>query len=338
MPVQYSSILEEHRAVRFDAGMFDASHMGEFIVTGPQAEAFLDYLVTNRVSMDIGRAVYSPMCYPDGGVVDDLIVYRTAAERFLVVVNASNRDKDLAWFRQHAEAFDCEVRDESDAWALVAIQGPKAKEILQPFCTLGLSILKSFWHAPTRVAGVDCVVSHTGYTGERGYEIFCRTDDAEYLVDSLYRAGQPHGLGLCGLGARDSLRLEAGLPLYGHEMSHEIDPLTAGFGWTVKFNKDDFIGKDALEAKRDAGTSHRVVFYIIDNRRIAREGQAVLHNGKEVGRILSGTLSPLLERAIGSALIETEHTSYSELSVDMRGKEYPLMVARPPLHHAYCKM
>jgi len=330
MPVQYRSILEEHRVVRQRAGLFDVSHMGEIEVTGPEAMRFLDRLVTNDVStLFPGRVLYSTMCQSDGGVVDDLIIYCRGAQDFLVCVNASNTDKDAAWFAEHAAGFDCRVRNVSDDFALLALQGPAAQAIIQPLTSADLGALKYYHCAPGTVAGAECLIARTGYTGENGYELFCRPDEAERLAEALLAAGQPHGLELAGLGARDSLRLEAGYPLYGHEISAEIGPLQAGLGWVVKLGKaGGFIGCEALRAQQAAGLPSWIVFFKTGDRRILRAGTPVTDaSGAVVGEVRSGTFSPVLNEAIGSALV---NTGASELSVDVRGTAIKLTPVRPP--------
>jgi len=330
MPVQYRSILEEHRAVRQRAGLFDVSHMGEIEVTGPEAVRFLDRLVTNDVSkLFPGRVLYSAMCQPDGGVVDDLIIYCRGAQDFLVCVNASNTDKDAAWFAEHAAGFDCRVRNVSDDFALLALQGPAAQAILQPLTATDLGVLKYYHCVPGSVGGAECLIARTGYTGENGYELFCRPEVVERLAEALLAAGQAHGLELAGWGARDSLRLEAGYPLYGHEISETITPLQAGLGWVVKLDKPGgFIGCEALRAQRDAGPTSRIVFFRTGDRRIIRAGSPVTGgSGAVVGEVKSGTLSPVLNEAIGSALVKAGAT---ELSVDVRGTAIKLTPVRPP--------
>lgn len=332
MPVQYSSILEEHRAVRTAAGLFDVSHMGEVMVTGPESIAFLNKLVTNDVRpLDEGRVLYTAMCYEDGGVVDDLLIYRLGDERFLLVINAGNIVKDLQWMNDRVIGYNCRLDHISDDFALLALQGPKAFEILADLSE-NLGDLPRFGLKETTLAGAAIIVSRTGYTGEDGVEIFVAPSEADGLARALVKAGTPHGLALVGLGARDSLRLEAGLPLYGHELSPRISPLQAGFGWVVKFDKTaDFYGKKALAAEKAGGLKHRVRWFRLDGRRIAREGTPVLQNGVPVGKVLSGTLSPMTDGPIGSALIETT-ANLGNLTVDLRGTIQPLIVAKPPLH------
>ena len=311
MPVQYSSILEEHRAVREAAGLFDVSHMGEFFVQGSDAALFLDRLVVNAVaSAPIGKAVYSPMCNSEGTVVDDLIVYRTGEEEFLVCVNAGNIEKDYGWFLKQAERWGLEVsiEDQSDDYALLALQGPQAEAILLAVGIEEVAGIKRFWHQSVTFGGEKIRICRTGYTGEA------------------------IGVKLCGLGARDSLRLEAGLPLYGHELSDQITPFEASLDWTVKLNKTDFIGKNALTEQQENGIPRRVVHFKLEGRRIAREGTPVINEaGDSVGQVLSGTLSPILGCPIGSAIVLTEAKEQS-LFVDLRGHKLALQIAKPPLY------
>lgn len=335
MPVQYSSILEEHQAVRQAAGLFDVSHMGEFYVKGAEAGAFLDRLLVNRIAgAEDGKAIYSPICADNGTVVDDLLVYCISATEFLICVNASNIEKDFAWFQEKAEAWalDVAIEDQSNQFALLALQGPAAEEIMLQAGFDLVRELRRFYHSSTTWKGIELRVCRTGYTGEDGYEIYVRPDDAEQLAQSIIDSGADHGLKLCGLGARDSLRLEAGLPLYGHEISDEITPLEAGLKWTVKFKKPEFVGKEALQKQKDEGLKQHVVHFKLEGRRIAREGAAVINeNGDPVGKVLSGTLSPMMGRPIGSALVTAEALE-STLCVDLRGNKQALELAKPPLH------
>lgn len=333
MPVQYRSILEEHRAVRTAAGLFDVSHMGEVDVAGPDAASYLDDLVTNDLSrMYPGRVVYSPMCQPDGGVIDDLLVYLRAPGEFLVCVNAGNIEKDLAWMRERAAAWDVTVTDRSSDYGLLAVQGPRAAEIVQSLTGAKLGAVKYYHFAEATVAGSACLASRTGYTGEDGFELYCPAADAAPLAEALLAAGKGRGLELCGLGARDSLRLEAGYPLYGHELAPDISPLAAGLGWTVKLAKPaGFVGRDALAREGRDGSPRVVVFFRTGDRRIVRSGTAVLgSDGSEVGRVLSGTLSPVLNEAIGSALVRSQAQT-GPLRVEIRGETVALRVVKPPL-------
>ena len=336
MPVQYTSILEEHTAVREAAGLFDVSHMGEFLVKGPGAGAFLDRLVTNKIaSAPAGKAVYSPMCAQDGTVVDDLIVYKIADDDFLVCVNASNIDKDFQWFSQHLDEWGLEatLTDASDDYALLAIQGPAAVQIIEAAGISDAVSLKRFAHTTAVFEGSEIRICRTGYTGEDGFEIYVAPSAAEALAEKLTTVGTPLGLKLCGLGARDSLRLEAGLPLYGHELSDAISPIEAGLAWTVKFTKDTFNGRDALLTQKENGTERSVVHFQLAGRRIARQGTAVVDaEANPVGEVLSGTLSPVTGSPIGSALVESAAIERDALRVDLRGNLVDLQTKKPPLH------
>ena len=335
MPVQYTSILEEHQAVRQAAGLFDVSHMGEFHVHGPDAGAFLNRLLVNEIAAaPEGKAIYSPMCADDGTVVDDLIVYCISAIEYLVCVNAGNIEKDFAWFQTKAAEWnlDLDIKNRSEDFALLALQGPRALDILAKAGWEGADQIKRFNHLPVTFNGAQMRICRTGYTGEDGVEIYVAPSAAEGLAEALLEAGKDEGLKLCGLGARDSLRLEAGFPLYGHEISDQITPLEAGLSWTVKFNKEDFVGKAALAEQKESGLPNKVVFFTLEGRRIAREGTSVINEGGEpVGRVLSGTLSPMLGTPIGSALVNCEALA-GELYVDLRGNKLALKQAKPPLH------
>ncbi|MCW5547883.1 MAG: glycine cleavage system aminomethyltransferase GcvT [Opitutaceae bacterium] len=332
MPVQYRSILEEHKAVRSAAGLFDVSHMGEVDVRGPEAGAFLNRLLTNDVAkLFPGRVLYSPMCLPSGGVVDDLLVYMRGPEDYFLCINAGNIDKDLAWIRGQAAGLAVTITDRSADYALLAVQGPKAAAIVQSLTGAKLETVKYYHFVEGTVAGFHCLISRTGYTGEDGFELYHAAGDAAALAAALLAAGAPYGLQLAGLGARDSLRLEAGYPLYGHEITAEISPLAAGLGWTVKLEKGvDFVGRAALVAEKQAGTKQRIVFFRTGDRRIVRADTPVLGAGDAVvGKVVSGTLSPVLNEAIGSALVESSAAA-QPLQVDIRGTRFNLHLVKPP--------
>lgn len=333
MPVQYTSIIEEHNAVRQKAGLFDVSHMGECRVTGADAARFLDRVMTNAMaSIRPGAARYTVMCQADGGCVDDLIVYRVAEHEFFICLNAGNAAKDIAWMREvaKAEGFAVTVDDECAAWAQIALQGPLAETILAGLTRADLPAVRRFAYAVDAVAGVPgCIISRTGYTGSPGFEIYIPAAKADAVAEAVFAAGKPHGLLLAGLGCRDSLRLEAGYPLYGHEISETISPLQGGLGWVVKLDKSpSFIGQAALLAQKAAMPS-QVVFFKLNDRRIARQDTPVLSGDKVAGRVLSGTLSPVLNRPIGSALVDTAALG-GELAVDLRGNRLPLEIVSEP--------
>src|SRR5882724_10777413 len=332
MPVQYRSILEEHKAVRRTAGLFDVSHMGEVDVKGPDAGKFLNHLVTNDVSkLFPGRVLYSPMCYPSGGVVDDLLVYMRGPEDYFLCINAGNIDKDLAWIREQAAKFSVTITERCADYGLLAVQGPRAVAIVQSLTGAKLGLVKYYHFVEGTVAGFHCLISRTGYTGEDGVELYVAAGDAVAVAEGLLAAGGARWLELSGLGARDSLRLEAGYPLYGHEITQDISPLTAGLGWTVKLDKGpDFVGRAALLAEKQNGAPNKVVFFKTGDRRIVRADSPVLGaDGATVGRVLSGTLSPLLNEAIGSALVNASAAS-APLAVDIRGTKLNLQLVKPP--------
>ena len=331
MPVQYRSILEEHKAVRQRAGLFDVSHMGEADVKGPGALKFLQHLVTNDCSkLFPGRILYTVMCYPHGGVVDDLLVYMRGPDDYFLCINAGNIDKDIAWIKEQAQGFDCTVADRSPDYAQLAIQGPRAFEIVQALTKTRLAGIKYYHFADGEVAGVKCLISRTGYTGEDGFELYCATDEGVRLAEAVLAAGVPLGLELTGLGARDSLRLEAGFPLYGHEITDQINPIAAGLGWVVKFDKGAFIGSGPLQAEKQRGPAKKIVFFKTGDRRIVRAGTPVLTAGAAAaGLVVSGTLSPILNEAIGSALIDAA-LAQEPLCVDIRGDKVNLQLVKPP--------
>ncbi|MFZ5494118.1 MAG: glycine cleavage system aminomethyltransferase GcvT [Verrucomicrobiota bacterium] len=331
MPVQYRSILEEHKAVRQRAGLFDVSHMGEAEVKGPDALRFLQRLVSNDCSkLFPGRVLYTVMCYPTGGVVDDLLVYMRGPDDYFLCINAGNIAKDIAWMQEQAKGFHCTVTDRSAGYGQLAIQGPKAAAIVQTLTRTDLAGIQYYHFADGEVAGVKCLISRTGYTGEDGFELYCTAAETEKLAEAVLVAGAPLGLELTGLGARDSLRLEAGFPLYGHEITQDISPLAAGLGWVVKFDKGPFIGSDALAAEKAKGPAKKVVFFRTGDRRIIRAESPVLDaSGATVGRVASGTLSPILNEAIGSALVDAS-SSNAPLAVEVRGTKLNLHLVKPP--------
>ena len=331
MPVQYKSILEEHKAVRARCGLFDVSHMGEADVKGPDALRFLQHLVTNDCSkLFPGRILYTVMCYPHGGVVDDLLVYMRAVDDYFLCINAGNIAKDIAWMQEQAKGFNCTVTDRSPDYAQLAIQGPTAAALVQSLTKSNLAEIKYYHFTNGEVAGVKCIISRTGYTGEDGFELYCASSDGVRLAEAVVAAGAPFGLELSGLGARDSLRLEAGFPLYGHEITDKITPITAGLGWVVKFDKGPFIGSDVLKAEKEKGSAKKIVFFKTGDRRIVRAETPVLNAaGATVGIVVSGTLSPIINEAIGSALVDAP-AAKEPLQVDIRGTKLNLQLVKPP--------
>ncbi len=310
LPVQFEGIIPEHMAVRQAAGLFDVSHMGEVTVNGTEAEAFLQYLVTNDVAkMANNDVLYTFMDYEWGGVVDDLLIYKYHTERYLLVINAGNIDKDVAWIEKHAQKYQVDVANISPDVAELAIQGPVAQEILQQVTEQPLSEIGFFqFKDPVQVAGVNCIVSRTGYTGEDGFEIYMANADAIAVWRALMAVGEPLGLKPAGLGSRDTLRFEATLPLYGQELSPDITPLEAGFGYFVKLDKDDFLGKAALVEQKRVGLKRRIVGFELVGKGIARHGASVVNeDGKEIGFVTTGYKSPFLNRTIGLAMVDMKY-------------------------------
>ena len=310
MPVRYTSELEEHRAVRTAVGLFDLSHMGEVALRGPGALAFASRaLVSDPSLLEPGQAQYSMLCAEDGGVIDDLIVYRLE-DRYLLVVNAANRDAVVAHLATLAADGDDAVRveDESDDTALVAPQGPRAAELLSGLTDVDLGALRNYRSVPGVVAGVSCLVARTGYTGEDGFELFCAVTDAERLWEAVSEAGQQYGLLPCGLASRDTLRLEAGMPLYGNELGRDVNPYEANLGRVVKLDKGDFVGREALVAVQRDGPRRRLVGLVMQDEGIARHGYPVMATepDEEVGAVTSGSVSPTLGQRIAMALVRAE--------------------------------
>ncbi len=309
MPVQYTSIIEEHRVVRSAVGLFDLSHMGELEVRGDEAVAFLRHaLVSDPGALETGQAQYSMACDGDGGIVDDLIVYRRDTNAFLVVCNASNRSavlSHLAGVLARGD-FDAAIDDRSDATALIAPQGPRSAALLAELTDLDLEAIANYRSADGVVAGIPCLVARTGYTGEDGFELFCDASRAPELWDAVTAAGERHGLRPCGLGARDTLRLEAGMPLYGNELSRETNPFEVNLGRVVKLEKGDFVGRSVLAAVQQTGPERRLIGLRMTDNAIPRSGYAVRADGSDVGRVTSGTLSPTLGEKIAMALVPAE--------------------------------
>jgi aminomethyltransferase len=303
MPVQYEGIKAEHDAVRTRAGLFDVSHMGEVTFRGPQAEEAVQKLVTRDVSrLAAGQAGYAAVCYENGGTVDDVLVYRMP-DGFLVVVNASNREKDLSHFLEHTQNINVELTDESDDWALLALQGPGAANILQRFTETNLSDIEYYRYEMGEVRGHRAMISRTGYTGEDGFELYVGPDAAVEIWRGLVEAGATP----TGLGARDTLRLEAGMCLYGNELDEQTTPLEAGIGFAVHLEKPvGFVGQEALRQQKEEGLRKKLVGFEVEGRGIARHGYEVALGGESVGEVTSGTLSPTLNRAIGLALVRPD--------------------------------
>lgn len=330
LPVSYSAgTIKEHTAVRLAVGLFDVSHMGEVVLRGPGARDLVGRLTTNACeSAPVGKAVYTLLCRPSGGIVDDCIFYRRSDDEFLAIINAANRGKDLEWFRDHARA-NCDIADISDDTALIAVQGPKAVAMVDELSDGRLAAMPRFAFGEAAVAGVACMVARTGYTGEDGFELACAAHDAAKLWSALHDAAIPLGGLPIGLGARDTLRLEAKLPLYGQDLDDDHTPLEAGLGWAVKFDKAEFIGRSALVEQKAAGLRRQLVgFSIADQARaIARHGYIVKRGDADVGVVTSGGPGITVGGAIGLAYVDIEATAAgTELSIDCRGKRVPATV------------
>ena len=340
MPLRYRSETAEHQAVRTAAGLFDLSHMGEISVRGPGAAVALDYALVGELSaVPPGRARYTMICAADGGILDDLIVYRLAGQEFLIVANAANSGVVLAALGERVAGHDAEVTDQTAGYALIAIQGPAAAGILGPLASVPLDGIRYYASQPATVAGRDILLARTGYTGEDGFELFTPAQDAEHVWSALAGAGAAAGLVPAGLAARDTLRLEAGMPLYGHELGPAVTPFDAGLGRVVKLGKPgDFVGRDALAAAAQAAPRQVLVGLLGGSRRVPRHGYPVLWNGQRAGEVTSGAPSPTLGVPIAMAYVEPAVASAagdagSGLAVDVRGRAEPARLTPLPFYH-----
>jgi len=338
LPVQYSSILKEHENVRTKAGLFDVSHMGEIEVSGSDAFEFLQYMLTNDITAKPGKAVYSPMCYADGGTVDDLIVYKQNDDKYLLVVNASNTDKDFQWLQDNRKG-NVYIKNRSDEYAQIALQGPESENILRSLAATAdaqgiLSGLKFYRYVNEfKIGDVNVILSRTGYTGEDGFELYCSPADALKLWDMLCEKGADFGLMPAGLGARDTLRLEAGLPLYGQELSEAISPVMAGLGRFVKPDKGDFIGREALVSQMEGNMSHKLAGFEMTDRAIPRTGYEVYCDGQKVGHVTSGGFFPTLKKNMGIALVENAYAEEgTELEVLVRDRKHAARTVKFPFY------
>jgi aminomethyltransferase len=333
MPVQYSTIVEEHNVVRNAAGLFDISHMGRLRFSGEDACSFLDYLLTNDVSkLQVGQVRYSLVCNENGGVLDDVLVYRLP-DRYMLVVNASNRTKIVDWIGQHISKFNVDFEDQTLSHAMIAVQGPKAVEILAALGAETASEHRYYSASPMTVVGMEALVSRTGYTGEDGFELIVPSESGMELWNQLVEAGQPFGVQACGLGCRDTLRLEAAMPLYGHELNEDTDPLTAGLDFAVKLEAADFVGRDALKKVAESPTGKVRVGLELDGKRIAREGAGILVGEQSVGEVMSGTFSPTLQKAIAMGYVDSAISETgTEVEVDIRGKRHAARVVNLPFY------
>lgn len=333
MPVQYSSIIEEHETVRTKAGLFDLFHMGEFWISGPDAMANVQRIVCQDAELISDRQIaYSPMCRPDGSIVDDLLVYRWNPEKFLLVVNASNIDKDFAWISSQITG-DVQFENHSNFTGLIAIQGPKAQEILQKLTRQNLKAIKFYWFTDGKVSGIPTIISRTGYTGEDGFELYFPAEKCVEMWNALMEAGKELGIKPIGLGARDTLRLEARLMLYGNDIHDGTTPIEANLDWTVKLAKGSFNGSDVIKNQKEKGTQKTLVGFEMGKGPAPRHGYPVLFKGKKVGEVTSGTMSPTLKKNIGLAYVPPSLKEIgSKFDVEVRGKPVPATVISTPFY------
>ena len=326
MPIQYTNIVDEHNAVRQACGIFDVSHMGEVLITGAESEKFVNYIFTNDIAgAPDGKIFYGMMCHPTGGVVDDLLVYKMGAERFFLVINASNIDKDVAWIMEHAKEFDVVVEHQSEKYGEVAVQGPKTEEIVERILGLQCSDLTFYTCKEVEVNGETIIISRTGYTGEDGFEIYASHAFTNEVWDKLVGSGEVKP---CGLGCRDTLRFEVGLPLYGDELTDEITPLEAGLGMFAKLDKD-FIGRDALVAQKAEGLKRKIVGIELKDKAIPRHGYPVEVDGKVIGEVTTGYNSISTGKSVCMAMLDIDYTKLdTEVEVRIRKKVFPGVVTK----------
>ena len=336
MPVEYSGITDEHLAVRTRAGLFDVSHMGEIELAGPDALATVQWLTSNDASrLSIGQIQYSALTTPAGTFVDDVLVYRMGGDHFLLVVNAGNIVKDHEWIvaQSRMKGGDVSIVNASSRYALIALQGPSSEAILQPLTGIDLPAMKYYWFGTGEVASVRATVSRTGYTGEDGFEIFVPPAQAERVWDAVLHSGAAHGIKPCGLGARDTLRLEAAMRLYGNDMDEQTTVLEAGLGWIVGWKKDAFLGSDVLRRQKADGVERKLVAFEMRDRAIARHGYPVVQDGAQVGTVTSGTQTPFLKKSIGMAMVPADQTAVgSPLTIEIRGKGVAAEVVPEPFY------
>lgn len=342
LPVQYSGVIQEHLACRSAAGLFDVSHMGEISVQGPGAEGYLNLLVTNDVSkLAIGQAQYTVMCHTDGGIVDDLVIYRRAPDLFLLVVNASNTEKDFQHLLEVQSIFDkargdVQIENQSSQYSQIAVQGPKAAEIVNKVSSVPIDGVRTYWFTEGKLCGsVPAIIARTGYTGEDGFELYIPWASAPQIWQALLEAGAELGIRPCGLGARDTLRLEMKYPLYGNELTDQTHPLEAGLGWVVKLNKPNFMGRDALLKAKENGNIRQLVGIKMLGKGIPRHGYEIFAEGstKKIGVVTSGTQSPSLHEAVAIGYVESELSKVgSKIFIDIRGNQLPAEIVSTPFY------
>jgi aminomethyltransferase len=335
MPVQYAAgTIEEHMAVRTAAGIFDVSHMGEIEIRGAQALALVQRLTTNDASkLSDGQAQYSGLTYPEGTFVDDILVHRFGADHYFFCVNASNTEKDFEWIIGHASGFDADVGNVSDSYTQLAVQGPKALAILQPLVDLDLGSIKYYWFTQGKVAGVPAIIARTGYTGEDGFELYFDPAESDAIWDRILESGRPHGMLPCGLAARNTLRLEAKMALYGNDIDDTTTVMEADLSWICKLNKGDFIGRDRLAEQKETGVARKLAGFEVVDRGIARDHCPIYIDGKEAGVVTSGSPAPFLKKNIGLCYLPVEHTAIgSEFEIDVRGRRLAARVVQTPFY------
>ncbi len=320
MPVQYAGIMEEHKTVRNAVGVFDVSHMGEFFAAGAQALPFLQKITVNDVSkLTPGKAQYSAMCYEDGGIVDDLLIYMLAENSYMIVVNASNIDKDWEWMKKHCPS-EVTFENKSDGTALLAVQGPKSLLTMQKLTSADLSSIPYYHFVQGNLAGIDMIISRTGYTGELGFEIYFDVRHGEKIWNAIFDAGKEFGIAPIGLGARDTLRLEMGYCLYGNDIDQTTNPIEGGLGWITKLAKGEFIAKPVLERTKADGPKRKLVGMMLHEKAVPRHGYPLMASGANVGVVTSGTFSPTLEKGIAMGYVNAAHASIgSKIQIDVRG-------------------
>jgi aminomethyltransferase len=334
MPIQYGGVIEEYQAVRTAVGLFDVSHMGRLRAEGRDAEAFLQRVTTNNVAkLAAGQAQYSMVCNPAGGIKDDIFVYRLGATRFLICVNASNREKIVSWLFQKAPQGDVRLSDESDEMAQIALQGPQSQEILRAVCPVAPDRLKPRQCVETDVIGVRGIVSRTGYTGEVGYELYVPSHKAEALWEGLMESGEKAGIKACGLGSRDLLRLEVGYLLYGNDIDEQTTPLEAGAAFAVDFTKGEFIGSQALLEQKEKGPAMRLVAFELLQKGVPRHAMKIFADGQEIGVVTSGNLSPRLQKGIGLGYVPAKFSEPgAQFQIDIRGRTHQAVVVTLPFY------
>ncbi len=332
MPIHYSSIISEHKAVRNSVGVFDVSHMGEIFISGSRALDFIQHITINDASkLFPGRVQYSAMCYPDGGIVDDLLVYNLDKNKYMLVVNASNIEKDFNWMAEN-NYFGVEIDNLSDEYSLVAVQGPNSVKVMEK--VLGHNLSLEYYHfSKDYLSGIDVIISRTGYTGELGYEVYFKgnVSDSEKVWNLLFAAGDEFDIKPVGLAARDSLRLEMGFCLYGNDIDKTTNPIEAGLGWITKFDKGDFIGRDVLQKVKESGAGRKLIGLISEEKIFPRKDYAIYANGSKIGFVTSGTVSPVLEKPIALGYVLKEYSSVgTKVNISVRNNEFTALVVKPP--------